>query len=456
MNFSNLKTTITLKLKKILENLPRWLSKYFIYIPFSIRLGKQYSKTKKEIKQFNVFTTNKRKEYIFQRFRKIVKFAIDNIEFYNDFYKKNEFSYDQLKSFDDIKRVPVIKKSDLKEYFIEERSSSQKGRMKINTGGTSGEPLDFHLDSNAFAREWAHMHYIWSKLDYKRTDTKLTLRGKNLKNKLLKYNAVHNEYIVNTYKSIDEIGKAIYNILKKENIFFLHGYPSEIYNFACYCSNNQELNKKLNENLKGILLGSEYPAPVYRDKIENTFKCPSISWYGHSEMAVLAYESDQKYIYEPMHTYGYCETAKDENGNDHLIGTSYYNTASPFIRYDTGDLVKPLNYEDGLLTEFKIKTGRVGNFIVDSNGENISLTALIFGRHHEIFNTAKFVQVYQRKTGEASIIVTLPAGMKIKKQEIKNKFDLSNVNIDFKIILRDKPIKTKSGKVPLRVNSLQY
>ena len=38
--------------------------------------------------------------------------------------------------------------------------------MKINTGGTSGQPLEFYLDHQAFAREWAHMHHLWQAHGY--------------------------------------------------------------------------------------------------------------------------------------------------------------------------------------------------------------------------------------------------------------------------------------------------
>ena len=33
-------------------------------------------------------------------------------------------------------------------------------------------------------------------------------------------------------------------------------------------------------------------------------------------------------------------------------------------------------------------------------------------------------------------------------------FDLKNVNIDFDVIIKERPIKTKSGKVPLKVNNI--
>ena len=47
-----------------------------------------------------------------------------------------------------------------------------------------------------------------------------------------------------------------------------------------------------------------------------------------------------------------------------LIGTSYYNRVSPFIRYDTGDLVED-ETKDGLMQSFRVAKGRSREFIRD-------------------------------------------------------------------------------------------
>ena len=75
------------------------------------------------------------------------------------------------------------------------------------------------------------------------------------------------------------------------------------------------------------LPGLGIPCTVLRDRIERTFGVPCLSWYGHSEMAVFAYEKDRPFEYSPMHTYGYVEAIRHADGEFHLIGTSYDNEA---------------------------------------------------------------------------------------------------------------------------------
>ena len=212
---------------------------------------------------------------------------------------------------------------------------------------------------------------------------------------------------------------------------------------------NPKILEFLRLNLKAVLLGSEYPAPMYRDLIEEQLGVQTISWYGHSEMAILAYETE-KFVYAPFQTYGYCEAVTDGKGNYRLVGTSYDNCVSPIIRYDTGDLIIPV-FDEGLLVSFRIASGRIGEFIEDAYGSRISLTALIFGRHHKIFDKARFVQIRQEKPGMATLIMVLPKNHGLEDNDISAGFDLSNVAIDFSFETRKEPIRSPSGKVPLLV-----
>ena len=130
------------------------------------------------------------------------------------------------------------------------------------------------------------------------------------------------------------------------------------------------------------------------------------------------------------------------------------NQASPFIRYDTGDDIEPVEFKNGVLHSFRIREGRSGDFVIDRHGARIPLTALIFGRHHELFNLAKFLQVRQEERGRMTVLVTpkskLPEGFDFKKW-----FDDSGLAMDTTFQVLESPILTPAGKVALRVSPLQ-
>ena len=238
-------------------------------------------------------------------------------------------------------------------------------------------------------------------------------------------------------------------MLRKYPCYFLHGYPSVLSEFAHYCEHDSELLKLLRGKLKGAFLSSEYPYPVYRKKLEQVFGIKTQSFYGHTERCVMAFETEEQFRFKPFQTYGYAETIKDNNDKNHLVGTSYFNMASPLIRYDTEDIIDNPCYEDGILELFDIKEGRSGQFIEDKNGKKVSLTGLVMGRHHGLFNLCEHIQVHQDEPGHATIIYVPKIGQKIERPETL--FDASNVDVDFCFLERNQPIRTASGKINLLV-----
>lgn len=168
---------------------------------------------------------------------------------------------------------------------------------------------------------------------------------------------------------------------------------------------------------------------------------------GHTERAILAYEKNSKYVYEPFQTYGYAEVV-NVDGKDELVGTSYYNQASPLIRYNTNDEITDTVTDDGILQSFKMKGGRSGEFVIDKEGKKINLTGLIFGRHHDLFNVAKYIQVKQIDPGVIEIHYVANG---LPNDKAASLFDSKNVNMDISFVQRDEPVRTVSGKVGLLI-----
>lgn len=433
------------QLKRLIENVPFFIGKVFARFPFEYRLGPEYRRFSELLKQ--TWSDDDTLQYAVHRFAKIFEFAKNNFPFYRELYISAGVFDLQIQSLEDIKRVPTVTKELLRDHV-----SQFNGAIKLNTGGTMGSPLTFYVDKNAFAREWAHMHFIWAKAGYTYRDLKLTFRGKNLGNRLLLYNPVHNEFLVNTYAPPEQCIDAVARIVAKYNIRFIHGYPSTIYYFLTRVSSSltDKDRNTLKRHLEVCLLGSEFPAPHISHYLKTDWGLHCVSWYGHSEMAILAYDVRCQNIYTCLHTYGLPEVVR---GN-HLVGTSFHNRDMPLIRYETGDLVDGKFASNGLLETLSIDEGREGDYIVDMKGTRISLTALIFGRHHEIFNHADFVQVTQ---GPDNIVTLLVSSRTLTRPEDALRlFDLTNVAADFRVELHDKPIRTAAGKTPLKLAPREY
>jgi len=429
-------------LKDLVSKVPYPIGKILTKIPFNYRLGNLYTVLKNEIEESEKWSEDQRLTYIISQLSNIKETAQGKFSFYSKIYAEYGVTDLLIKDLSDWQKLPVIEKEMLRGAL-----KSFSGSQKINTGGTTGEPFAFFVDRQAWVREWAHMHYIWEKKGYNYLMPKITLRGRNLGRNIYRFNPVHNEFIFNTYIDFSKRKYALKfkDLVLSKKIQFVHGYPSAIYNF--FIEIEQGLDKgeieEIKKTIRVCLLGSEFPLEYMTSYLREKWELDYISWYGHSEMCVLAYDIDRNNTYVPFLTYGYAEVSNHE-----LIGTSYHNTDMPLIRYRTGDLVDATMRED-LLHSFTVTKGRSGDFIEDRHGKKIPLTGLIFGRHHIAFEFYDFVQIEQTRAGEATILVTNKSGKSFGR--IDEYFDLGNVDIDFSFKELKAPILSNSGKFKLKI-----
>ena len=277
-------------------------------IPFSLRpgVGKIYSQKKTQIAQYDLLSINERKKLIFNSFYTIFKHAYTNIPFFNDLYKyKHKINLKDINSFEDIKNVPILNKEFLKSVPLEERSYKVSNRILVNTGGSSGKPFSFYMDPKRYGNEWAHLHQVWSKYNYKPNKIMLKFDGRCSNKNAIEYDFIRNIFNVNLNIEFKEITKNLSEIISFNKVEYLWGYPSAIFEFLNYCnSENKALLIKLKDSLKCAFFASEFPVPSQRKFIENVIGIPTLSFYGHTETCIMACESE-KYIFRPYQTYGF-------------------------------------------------------------------------------------------------------------------------------------------------------
>lgn len=443
------------RIKAVVSDLPYPVGKAVSLIPFSLRppIGRLYRKRSHEIELFKRLSVEEKKVFIFERTKDIAVYAYENTKFYNEFYSLNSFDPHALRRYEDILDIPVVSKADLQKVSLEERSVSVKGRSLTNTGGSSGQPLGFYIENSSVAHEWAHIHDAWEPVGFKSCDLKIMFVGRSTVKNVVDYDAGRHSLVVDIYKDFKTIAEALRFSFSKFHPKFIHGYPSAIFDFMLWVSGNDLcLFDLFRKNIKGIILSSEYPSVQVRARVEEIYGIKTLSFYGHTERCVLASELEKPFFYNVYQTYGHADVVKHSGGYV-LVGTSYYNRASPLVRYSTGDLVNPI-MEHGLLSGFEVAEGRNGDFVYAEDGSKVYLTALVFGRHHKVFEFVSHIQVYQNeKNGIVCFLLTVPRD-DVDVSSFYKLMDLSNVNFKYEILVGREPVRTVSGKVPLLVKNL--
>ena len=439
-------------LKAVAESLPEPLARPLARVPYSLRLGGEYAQGAGELRRFAEQQAAMIEARQLSRFQALLAHAVENIPFYRQHYRRHGFAPGEVRTFADIARVPIVTRADLQDAPLAQRCDAAGAGRLVRTGGTTGQPLEFRLDRTSLAREWAHMHHMWRSRGYRPGDLKVGLRGwRGTDGRVLRFNPVHNEYAVSAGASPEQVVEAVVRLSEQREIRWIHGFPSLVAEFAdALLQADGRVVARFQQGLRGVLLCSEAPLPAYRVRIRRALGDNLLSWYGHSEMAVLAQE-DGEGVYRVFPTYGLAEAVPDGGGH-RLVGTAFHNRVHPFIRYDTGDRITPVACADGAFC-FRVDEGRVADFVVDRLGRPLALTSILFGRPHAAFAMARHVQVRDDGDGRVTLLVTPGADGCHDAGALRAGFDFADLAIDVAVEVVEHPVRTPAGKIQLKLGS---
>ena len=148
------------------------------------------------------------------------------------------------------------------------------------------------------------------------------------------YDPFLKELILSTYHLSADTVEEYINAIKKYKVKALNGYPSAIGFISRYC-----IDHEISLPLTAVLTSSEVLSEDTRHDIETAFQCKVFDYYGAAERVCYIHTCEYG-SYHIIPEYGYTELIPKENSDEYsIIATGFWNTAMPFIRYDTGDSV---------------------------------------------------------------------------------------------------------------------
>jgi phenylacetate-CoA ligase len=218
----------------------------------------------------------------------------------------------------------------------------------------------------------------------------------------------------------------------------LRGYPSMINDVAAHIL---EKNISIPFRVKGVQLTAENVHDWQIENIRNAFNTSVYLQYGHSEVCVYGYTSDETYEYRCSPFYGYTEVLGTDGNHvnvgevGEVIATGFYTSAMPLVRYRTGDLAVFGGDENGIV-RLKKMAGRTQDFILTKDGAEVALTALVFGQHYRAFGNIQKWQLQQSVPGEVTVRIVKGQGFSTEDEiEIRTKFmDICGVHTQFEYV----------------------
>lgn len=273
------------------------------------------------------------------RVRKLLHHAYFRTRYYRKLFDELGLHPDDIKSRDDVNKLPILDKSTVLAYFDQIISDNiDYIPHKVSaTGGSTGDPMPYLLDHDSWSFSNANSIINWEKTGYKYGDKYLALgstslfinKKESLKHKI--YYALKNKVARNGINMSESVCMEYMALIKKKKIRFIYGYASSIYLLAKHVL---EQNEKV--RLVACITTAEILTDQYRKTISEAFQCKILDAYGAHDGGITAF-SHEKGFYETGYNCLVRVEKKEINGQGAALLTDLTNFAMPLINYKLGD-----------------------------------------------------------------------------------------------------------------------
>lgn len=385
-----------------------------------------------------------------KRLRRIIIHSYKHVEFYHKQYSSIDIDPNNIKTAEDLSKLPVFSKDDLRNNFSQLIATNFKlGKCVLNkTSGSTGEPtrtlmnLDVHkyYGSRAIRERLACGVKFGDKVvnifPSIRADIKNFMSQSHPKIDIKGFNKVWSFTIPRENKKCLSLLNMLIKL--KPNIIF--GAPSTIRILAHVAQDNNisEIHPKV------IISSFELLDKSTRQYITNTFNSDIIDVYGSSEVGDIAWECPEHAGYHINMDDVVIEILKDgehvaEGEKGEIVVTGLHNYAMPIIRYKIGDvatLTRELCPCGRKLPLLKNIEGRIADFIILPNGQLISPYALMNIMNYPMIS---MFQIIQETTNKIVILFVEDVGFnqdilntieKKYREILGDDMDIELVNVD--------------------------
>ena len=327
---------------------------YWKYIKRSTVLG-YYQELKNH--QWNTLEENKKIQQ--KKLCKLIKYAGQNIPYYQRVIQEYNIQFSEDTIFDDIKKIPILTKEIIRNHFNELYKFRDNTYYRNTSGGSTGEPAVFYQDSSYFAwntatkiffDEWAGrkigepMVRLWA------STQDISKAGQGFKGYLRQQLSG-----VTTLSAYRMSAKNIYKYVQIINNIrpcLIFAYTSSIDELARYI---QEHHLSI-YSPKVIMTSAGVLYPEVRTRIERVFRAPVFNRYGSREVGDIACNCEKNQGLHIIPTIHYIEIL-DNQGKEVKLGetgeivvTLLTNFTMPLIRYKIADR--------GIFSEMECSCGR--------------------------------------------------------------------------------------------------
>lgn len=419
------------------------------------RYGGVYGSTYRALLDFYNASSEEIKTHQEIRLREVVGYAVRHVPYYRTVLSGVDPSRINSDSFPVL--VPLLDKhlviNKPKQFVSADPSLGKLGT--INTSGTSGTPLNVHINSEALQTNYAFFSRVLNIAGVKKGQTSATFAGRIIipegrrDGPWWRRNYFMNNTLFSSYHISDKTIPSYIEEMDRLGLVYIDSYPSAIYEIARYI--NRE-NIRHGIRPRAIITSSETLLPQQREEIETAFGTRVYDHYGCAEMATLITQCAQGgYHINP--DFGYVEILDGNNQpvgegeTGQLVCTGFINKCMPLIRYKIGDAAVFTGEKCACGCNFpliKSIEGRIDDMITTLDGKKI-------GRLDPVYKGLKHIkesQIVQNAYNSIVVKLVRDQGFDEKTARVLKDNIKKRVGNDFIIEVEyvDQIARTDSGK----------
>jgi len=309
--------------------------------------GAEFQRCLAEFEKLQWLSSEELRGYQDEQLRRVVAHAFENVPYYRDIMDKRRLKPADIQSVDDLPKLPLLTREDIKANFDALTSRTAKPEDKIvgHTSGTTGSPLEFYYDRNICLMknvvDWRQKR--WAGIDFGSRMAlfhgRIVVPLERTRPPFWRYNFAQNHVLFSSFHMSGDNISSYIKQLEKIRPEAVEGYPSTVYIIAKFLLSN---GKRL--PVKAVFTSSETLFPQQREAIEEAFCTKLYDFYGLAERTVFATECDAHEGHHLNDDFGITEVL-DSNGDTvgpgelgRLVVTGLHNYTMPLIRYRTSDV----------------------------------------------------------------------------------------------------------------------
>jgi phenylacetate-CoA ligase len=322
---------------------------YFLTLPLHSWLITRETKTIYNILNHTQWLNSEElREMQNSRLQRLIWHAYSNVPYYQNLFKVHNIHPNDIKSVDDLLKIPMLNKSDVTNNLYMDLFSIghiKKEMHKIATSGSTGQPFVTYADRRQLEMRFATTLRALEWTGWKFGDRQLRLWHQRLGMSWSQAFKERFDALLLRRKFIPAFElteQALEKLIQELNKFkpkLIDGYAESLNFLSMYLKNGGKMNFKP----KGVMSSAQMLTSTTRNEIEEALGTKVFDKYGAREFSGIAYQCafsadhhvmDESYIVEILSD---GKPAKPGETGEIVI-TDLNNYSVPLIRYRIGDL----------------------------------------------------------------------------------------------------------------------